>query len=427
MKEDFLQYLWLQGNFNLLDLRTTAGESITLNHRGILNTHSGPDFSEAKIIINQTKWAGSVEVHTQSSEWFKHKHHQDKAYNNVILHVVYEEDKPCLREDGSEIPCLELKNRIAPSLLTSHNDLIQSLHPISCKNLINRVSYLTVSQMLERTLIERLENKFDSIRDELKRNKGDWQEAFYCSLMRSFGFKTNSEAFYSLAKSLPLRVILKHKNNLHQISALLYGQAGMLHKTYKDPYPTNLLKEYSFLSKKYNLKPMELSRCKYMRMRPANFPSIRIAQIANLIYKSEHLFSKLIESPKATELISFFDVEAGEYWADHYKFDVTTTKKTIKKLGKSGIENIIINTVVPFLFAYAKSKGNADLQDKALSILIKINSENNGIIKKWKELSIQSKNAFESQALIQLFNKHCKEKKCLQCVIGKEILNKSSA
>ncbi len=425
MKEDFLQYIWHIGDFNLNDLKTTAGETITLSKRGNLNTHSGPDFLQGEVILDKTKWAGSIEIHTKSSEWYKHKHHQDKAYNNVILHVVYEEDKTCYREDGSPIPCLELIGRIAPSLLKPHRDLTQSLQAIPCKNTINKVSYLNVSKMLEKTCIERLEIRFLAIREELEKNKGDWQEAFYRSLLRSFGFKTNSEAFYQLASQLPLKVLAKHKNYPLQIEALLYGQAGMLHKSYKDLYPLELFKEFSFLQKKYGLKPMELARWRFMRMRPANFPSIRISQIANLIHKSEHLFSKILENKSAKDLFSYFEIEAGNYWKDHYKFDSPSENVTAKKLGKSGIENIVINTVVPFLFAYAKSKGNQALQDQAISILLEINSEKNKITKQWKELNIHSKNAYESQALIQLFNTYCLEKKCLRCGIDREILKKS--
>ena len=425
MKEDFLQYLWLNGNFDLSNLKTTKDEEIVLSKRGNLNTDSGPDFSQGELIISDTKWAGSIEIHINSSEWYAHKHHQDKAYNNVILHVVYEENKDCYREDGSLIPCLELKDRIPSSILESHDKLTKSLQAIPCQEVINRVSYISVSQMLERSLIERLEDRFSAIRIELDKTEGNWQETFYRYLLKSFGFKTNSDAFYQLGTRLPLTTLAKHKDNPVQIEALLYGQAGMLNNTYKDLYPIELSKEYDFLRTKSGLKPMSLTQWKYMRMRPANFPTIRISQFANLIHKSEHLFSKVLENKTAKGLFSYFDIQASQYWNDHYKFDRFSEKESKKKLGKSGIENIIINTVVPFLFAYAKSKGDSVLQDQAISILLDINAESNKIIKQWKKLKIHSTNAFESQAQIQLYNSYCSKKRCLECGIGKNILKGS--
>ena len=425
MKEEFLQYLWLNGNFDLNNLKTTKHEDIVLIKRGNLNTDSGPDFSHGELVLNNTKWVGSIEIHINSSEWYSHKHHKDKAYNNVILHVVYNHDKECYREDSSIIPCLELKDRINPSTLFSHNKLTQSLLAIPCQGVINKVSYISVSQMLERSLIERLEERFAAIREELESNKGNWQETFYRYLLKSFGFKTNSNAFHQLATSLPLNIIAKHKDNNLQLEALLYGQAGMLNKSYKDVYPLELYKEYEFLKKKYGLKPMNLVQWKFMRMRPANFPTIRISQFANLIHKSEHLFSKIIENKTAAGLFSFFDIRASEYWNDHYKFDSASEKNSKKRLGKSGMENLIINTVVPFLFAYAKSKGDISQQEQAINILLDINAENNKITKQWKELNIHCNNAFESQAQIQLFNSYCTKKKCLDCGIGKQILQGS--
>ena len=431
MTEEFLWHIWKFRLFDNNNLKTVSGEEIKILKVGEHNTDSGPDFFNARIKIGSVEWAGNVEVHTHASDWRKHKHTTDKAYDNIILHVVHEVDDKLFRKSGEEIPTLELKERIPKEVYGKYLQFKSSKDWIPCEKQISSVDKFTLNNWLDRLLVERLERKSKTILDSLKQNKNNWEETFYQMLARNFGQKINSEPFELLAKSLAVSVLGKHKNSLLQIETLLFGTAGMLEKDFKDDYPNQLKKEFRFLKSKFKLKPIDSSLWKFMRLHPPNFPTIRISQFANLIYKSSHLFSKILEASSVKQIISLLDTETSEYWQTHYRFDKASPspvgegfreRAKKKKLGADSINTIIINTIVPFLFIYGKEKGQEKYCDNALLFLEKLQAENNSIISKWKSIGVPAKNSYETQALLQLKNEYCSKKRCLQCSVGNALL-----
>jgi hypothetical protein len=422
MKEDFLYYLWRLKRFDLNDLKTTSGEEITIQNSGELNSDSGPDFLNAKIKIGDTLWAGNVEMHLKSSDWLAHQHQNDPAYDNVIMHVVLDEDQPITRKNGEHIPCLELQKRIPPKISKTYKKLLQNGHWIPCQQLIHKVPEITRNIWLDRLMVERLESKITEIENSLTLNQNNWEETFYQFLARNFGIKINAEPFEQLAKSISLLTLNKHKSSLLQIEALLFGQAGLLEIDFKDAYPLKLQKEYWFLKRKYRLKAIKGSSWKSMRLRPANFPTIRIAQFATLIYQSVHLFSKMLIAKNVKEIENMFDIKISNYWQTHYVFDKPSIKRN-KSFGKNAIHLLIINTVAPFLFLYGKKKGEDRFKEKALQLLEELKPEKNSITEKWKGLGIDPVSAYQSQALLHLKNNYCNNQNCMNCAIGNVVLN----
>lgn len=425
MSEDFLHYLWKFKLFNG-ELKTTGGEPVQILKCGEHNTDSGPDFFNAKIKIGSTTWAGNTEIHLNASDWNNHGHQRDAAYKNIILHVVYEADAEIFDLNGNAIPVVELKNKFNAALWDQYERFLKSKDWIPCAKVIHSANDFIINNWLDRMLIERLEQKTILIDDLLKQNKNNWEETFYQCLARNFGFKLNALPFELLAKSLLLKYLGKHKNNLLQIESMLLGQAGLLEVKFKDAYPNDLKKEYDFLKNKFNLIPIEKHVWKFARTRPVNFPTIRISQFAMLIHQSSHLLSVILETKKAKSIFKLFDIETSDYWKTHYRFD-KQGKKSDKRLGASSVENIMINTVVPFLFFYAKQKNLNNIQMRALDILEQLPAENNAIIRQWKQLNIKVASSYQSQALIQLKNNYCNQKKCLNCGIGIKLLNSTSA
>lgn len=424
MNEAFLSYLWKFRLYKNENLQTTEGESIEVLQTGEQNHQSGPDFFNAKIKIGNTIWAGNVEIHTIASDWLKHQHQTDDAYDNVILHLVYEPDIAIKRKDGTNIPTLSLFKRIPPMLHQNFLYLDSSKDWIPCQEQITQIDNFTISTWLDRLLIERLERKINPILQVLQKNQNSWETTFYYFLARTFGGKVNSAPFQLLSKSLPMTVLAKHKNQLFQIEALLFGQSGLLNnKTFEEDYPNALLKEYRFLQKKFNLTPLQGHSWKFARMRPPNLPTIRIAQFATLIHQSSSLFSKVLATQKLTDFYHLFEVQLSDYWLTHYVFD-KTSKQRNKSLGKSTINSILINTVVPMLFVYGKKQGEHDFSDRALKLLEELQAEKNSIIEKWTALGLKPKNAFESQSLLQLKNEYCSQKRCLECVIGNKLIRR---
>lgn len=421
IKEDLIHYIWRTKRFELSNLQTTAEESIEVQDFGKHNPNAGPDFLNAKIKIGNTLWAGNVEMHIRSSDWIKHKHNKDRAYDNVILHVVLEEDLTIYRGTGETIPCLELRKRIPLRLANTYQKLKNNEHWIPCQHHFYEVNDMTKNMWLDRMMVERLEQKTKMIELELARNNNDWEETFYWFLARNFGVKVNAEPFEWLAKSLPLKILAKHKNNLHQVEALLFGQAALLHETLEDEYPKNLLKEYEFLKKKHRLQPISGVAWKFMRLRPANFPTIRIAQFATLIHQSVHLFSKILEAETIEQIEGLFRVNLSDYWLTHYVFDKPSSERN-KSLGRSTIHLLIINTIAPFLFFYGSQRGIKEQCDKALRLLERLPPESNKIISGWKQLGMNPRSAYDTQALIQLKNNFCNANACLDCAVGNSIL-----
>ncbi len=423
MNESFLHYIWQFQYFDRVDLKTQLGEQVSIFQTGILNTDAGPDFSQAKIRIDQIDWVGNVEIHTKASDWLNHKHTSDKAYENVILHVVWEDDTDIRRADGSVIPSLRLKGRVDESLIIAYKKLMNDASAIPCNKSFNGVPNLIKLSMLDKSLLQRLESKSGVIYQLVKSNHGDWEETTYQLLAKNFGFKINSDPLFQLAKSLPYKFIQKHSSSLQQIEALLFGQAGMLETKTKDEYFSSLYTEYAFLSKKYSLNASRLnpSQWKFLRLRPANFPTLRMAQFASFLFIHKNLFSTIIEADSYSKLIDIFSTATSIYWRTHYHF-AKKAKGIVPVLGESSKQNILINSIVPLLAAYSKTRDEYRFMERAIEILQHVPAENNRITKMWTELGTSVKTAFDSQALIEQYNNGCQKRQCLNCVVGASLL-----
>ena len=420
MTEDFLYYLWKYKNYSL-PLTTTNGMDIRVLDTGILNTDSGPDFSGAKLIIGDTEWNGSVEMHIKSSDWIKHKHNSNSAYDSVILHVVYEHDMEITTKGGNTLEVLEMKAKFKLSNYAKYRDLLSALSWIPCSKQIKNVDSFIINLWLDRLLIERLEHKSESIEHKLQESNNNWEEAFYITLARNFGFNTNADAFEQLAKSTPLNILAKYKDNLFQLEAILFGQSSLINPQVNDEYSLSLLSEYNFLKSKHQLKAVYSYQWKFMRMRPVNFPTIRIAQFANLIHRSSHLFSKILEVTTLVELRELFKIKPSEYWESHFVFG-KASKLSKKEFGSPSFDLILINTIVPFLFVYSNHNGNEELKQRALDFLQQTKEENNSIIKRFAQDGLKAQNSAQSQALIELKKNYCSKTRCLDCNIGLKLL-----
>lgn len=424
MNEELLHHIWKFKLFDLKDLFTTNSQRVEILKAGDHNLDSGPDFFNARVWIGGMLWAGNVEIHTNASDWQKHFHQNDKAYDNVILHVVYNADVEIKRRSGELIPTVELKSRIPKRVIYNYLNFRESKTWIPCEKQIGTVPSLIWQNTIDKMVLERLERKSLFIERKLNLNKNDWEETFYQLLARNFGFNKNAEPFELLAKSLPLQILSKHKTSRLQIEALLFGQAGMLEVHMNDRYALALQNEYAFLRHKYRLQPLDLHLWKFLRLRPVNFPGIRIAQFAQLIDRSSAMFSTMLAAEEKEKLEEMLDTSVSDYWETHYIFDKASAKRS-KKLGAAAINNLIVNTVVPFLFVYGKHKGEEKYVERALRFLEQTAPEFNSVISGWQELKLPVANAYASQALLQLKNEYCTHKKCLVCNIGNYLIKNS--
>lgn len=424
--EDFLHYVWKFKLYDFRNLQTTEGEQLEVLSAGIHNHHAGPDFHDVRIRIGDTLWAGNAEIHINSSDWHNHNHTNDEAYGNVVLHIVYRNNQPVLSPNGKALPTLELLNRIPADLYARYHQLAYGNQQIiPCEGTIKTVNSMALHNWLTRVLIERLQNKSVAVINNLQFNRGDWEETFYQFLAANFGFKVNALPFELLAKSLPHNILAKHKNNPLQIEAIVFGQAGFFEDEFEDEYPVKLRDEYHFLKKKYNLVPIEKHLWKFMRLRPQNFPTIRLAQFAALISQANHLFSKILETETVGGLRKLFsNIVVNEYWISHYRFDAVS-KPAFKSFGNASIDLLLMNTVAVFLFSYGKHHQLQKFVNKSLELLEGLPVEQNFVINDFKDLGVKAKSAFESQALLELRNSYCNHKKCLQCGVGNQILNLS--
>jgi len=428
MNESFILFVWQHQYFDKSELRTCQGENLMVLSAGYGNTDSGPDFMNARIRIGNIIWYGHVEIHLKSSDWIMHRHHRNAAYDNVILHVVWENDRPITRTDHSEIPTLELRQRTDLKLLDKYISLVNTGNPEiqpACHETLRFIPEVIYLSMLEATLITRLQKKAREILKILAQCKGDWEETTFRILCQNFGFKLNADAFMELGKSIPFKILKKHADNLFQIEALLFGQAGMLEADYQDQYARELQKEYSFLSVKYDLTHHRLNPViwKFLRTRPANFPTIRIAQLAKFISSVPYIFSLFSETESSEHLMNILNASPSEYWQKHYTFDKLRSGSGAK-VGKESINNILINTVVPIIAAVAVERDNEALMDRAIAFLEKIPGENNRITKMWNHIGLNLDHAGDTQAAIELFNSYCTKRLCLHCRIGLCIINK---
>ena len=419
MTEDFLYFLWQYQYFDKNNLKTTSGESLQVVSVGQRNTNAGPDFSNARLLIGGLEWVGNVEMHLKASDWHAHTHTQDRAYDSVLLHVVWEADANINRPDGSALPALELKPITDFSLLKNYTQLIDNQSIVLCKSQFENVSVIQKISMLDRSLMQRLERKAEFVHGLLRQNQNDWEETAYQVLAHNFGFKINAEPMLRLAQNVKLKILQKHRDNQTQIEAALFGQAGLLNTEENDDYIEILRRENDFLTVKYDLQNgrMNAHEWKFLRLRPANFPTVRIAQLAALIQQKGSFFSWFIDIQNVSDFIKSFQIKQSDYWQKHYVLGKLTDGK-VPSLGKSSIENVVINTVVPLLVAYSQHRDNRDYLDKAIELLEQLPAEHNNITDQWQELGLEIKTAFDSQATIELYNNFCVHKKCLSCNIG---------
>ena len=415
MKERFLYYLW-ENRLVTGRLQTASGVPVTIVNPGFRNTNSGPDFLEAKIKIGEQLWAGHVEIHVRTSDWERHGHQYDKAYRNVILHVVYEHDA-----EINSIPVLELKGHFDSTLLEHYEQLLASQHWIACQRCLDQVSPFVKLTWLDRVAIERLEDKSRVVARLLEANKFDWEDVLYRLLLRYFGLKVNNESFEFLASILPFKTLLKHADQLHQVEAMLLGCAGFLEDDFEEDYPLLLKREFNVMRAKFGLLVMPVERWRYMRMRPMNFPTVRLAQLAQMVHLHRCLFSKIKEAPDVASAKALFNVKASPYWDSHYRFEVSS-KPLQKHLGDSTADVLMINAVVPLLFCYGKFHKDEAYCEKALRFLEEIVPEVNSIIRHFTECGLEAKNAMQTQALLHLYQQYCKRKQCLECNIGNYLL-----
>lgn len=419
MKEEFLHYLWKYQLIDTQQLKTNEDENIKIINPGNHNANSGPDFFNASIVIGTTLWVGNVEIHYAAIEWYTHKHHLDSAYDNVILHVVVDNNKTTLNTRGRIITTIEIS--WPESLYVNYLNLIGNNNSIPCRKVICQVPDFVVKNWSETLGVERLKEKSKQVDFLLNHNRNDWEESFYQRVASCFGLKQNVQPFEQLSRKLPLKNLARHKNNIVQIEALIYGQAGFLEDEAEDYYYKNLKNEYDYLALKYSLKPMDKSLWKFMRLRPLNFPTIRLAQFAMLIHQSSALFSKVLECSSLSGFKKLFSVETSEYWNNHYRFHQSARKK-IKRLGDATIHLILINAVIPFLFVYGKRTDCQKYIDKSIHLFENLPSESNSITNDWKELGVSIQNALDSQGLIHLKKEYCHKKKCLYCRIGNHLI-----
>lgn len=420
--EQLLHYVWKHKIFPLKELKTTTGQQVEVIDTGLANTDAGPDFFNAKLKLDGVLWIGNIEIHERSSDWFKHGHHADAGYNSVILHIASEIDTEISRSNGERIPQIQL---ICPEAVrTNYKELLETDSYPPCYRIIPSLPPFTAHSWMTALQMERFEQKATLLNERLKRCQGNWEDAFFITLARNFGFGLNGDAFETWAHRLPFRAVDKHRNDLFQIEAIFFGQAGILEDSDGDGYYLRLKKEYTYLQHKFGLIPMDASLWRFLRLRPANFPHIRIAQLACLYHRAYGLLSRIMETETLQGVRDILKGGTSEYWLTHYTFGGSSPSRP-KTLSNTSLDLLIINTVVTFLYAYGLHKGNRVLCARAGSFLEELKAENNYITRMWEQYGMKASNAADSQALIQLKKEYCDKKKCLYCRIGYEYLKRS--
>ena len=419
--EQLLHYVWKHKIFPLKELKTTTGQQVEVIDTGLANTDAGPDFFNAKLKLDGVLWIGNIEIHERSSDWFKHGHHADAGYNSVILHIASEIDTEISRSNGERIPQIQL---ICPEAVrTNYKELLETDSYPPCYRIIPSLPPFTAHSWMTALQMERFEQKATLLNERLKRCQGNWEDAFFITLARNFGFGLNGDAFETWAHRLPFRAVDKHRNDLFLIEAIFFGQAGILEDSDGDGYYLRLKKEYTYLQHKFGLIPMDASLWRFLRLRPANFPHIRIAQLACLYHRAYGLLSRIMETETLQGVRDILKGGTSEYWLTHYTFGGSSPSRP-KTLSNTSLDLLIINTVVTFLYAYGLHKGNRVLCARAGSFLEELKAENNYITRMWEQCGMKASNAADSQALIQLKKEYCDKKKCLYCRIGYEYLKR---
>lgn len=415
MNEKLLQFIWQYQIFNSVALTTSQGDKLKIISPGTWNHHQGPDFNMAKIQINQRNWIGNIELHVNTSDWLIHRHDEDPNYNNVILHVVWQND---LVE--SRLPVLELESRV-PSMLLSKYKIWSLNHSfISCSGNTRSLDQKVIYPFIHWLSLKRSNQKSVEVLNLVENLSGDWEEAFWRQLAKGFGHKVNAESFERMAENLPYNILLKHNQHLHQLEALIFGQAGLLHSGYDDAYADRLHREFIFLRKKYSLRK-NVFPLYFLRMRPINFPTIRLAQLAHLIHHHPDLFRKIKDLKDLNSIKALLKGATSEYWKTHYRFGESSVLQ-IKSIGDGLTEKLIVNVILPFLKTYHKKKGREDHLLFLDTWAKEMKSENNTIISGYAKLGMVARNIEESQGLLELKTTYCDQLKCLDCAIGRFLL-----
>ena len=420
-----MQYVWKHRLWRSEDMVTNTGKKVRVVDPGLLNTDAGPDFFNAKIEIDGHMWVGNVEMHYRATDWKRHHHDSDKAYDSVILHVVAKDDAPVRRTNGELIPQLVLE--VSPQFNADYASLVGATIEVPCATKIKQVPHLTIVEWVEGLAFERLHGKVERIHQLLDSFNGSWEDVCYVTLARNFGFGINNDAFERLARRTPLRLLGKHSDSVLQIEALLFGQAGMLdaQKPGMDSYYNQLCTEYAFLSNKFQLTPMEKESWKLFRIRPQNFPYRRIAMLAQFIEGGFRMMNRILEAEGEKEMRALFEVELSGYWTKHYTFGKPNERATAT-LSRSSSDIILINTVAPLLYAYGELTGNYEMTDKAIKLLEDLRAESNSIVSHFVAYGIDCPDALTSQALVQLKREYCDARKCIYCKIGHHLLSKAA-
>lgn len=423
MQEDFLHYIWQHKKMSVAHLKTTQHEALEIVSVGQHNTNSGPDFFNAQLKIADQFWAGNVEVHVKSSDWFVHNHETDQAYDNVILHVVWEHDTEIFRKNNSIVPTLELKEVVDKTVLLNYSKLLSAKDKwINCEADFAEVAPFVLESWLERLYIERLERKSETIEKLLQDSKNNWEAVLFKMLAKNFGLKVNGEAFFSMANAVDFQIIRKLQNNQTTLEALFFGLTGLLDQDIQEPYFLVLQKEYRYLKRKYNLHDTEVVPIQFFRLRPQNFPTIRLSQLATLYHLHSSLFSQIMEISSLKTIYKLFQVSTSVFWETHYSFG-KVSKPSNKKITKAFVDLLIINTIIPIKFAYARHQGK-DVNDFLLELIQQIPSEKNSIVSAFNKIKKVSHTAMQSQALIQLKTTYCDKNQCLKCAVGNALIVK---
>jgi hypothetical protein len=420
--ELFYHYLW-KHKLLKTDLFTRSGKHISILHPGNHNTDAGPDFTFARLKIGDTVWAGSVEIHCRASDWYRHAHQKDDAYNNVILHVVAEDDRVVKQKGGQVLETLCLHNAFDMRILKNYREIVHNLLWIPCERLIKDVPAIKIRLQVHSMAVERLINRAKAIKGELIMLNNDWEELCFSLLSRQFGAKVNTDAFDMLANSVPARILMAHHDDLFQLEAILFGQSGLLLGHSRATYIKKLKREHKYQAAKYGLSPMPGYLWKFLRLRPASFPTLRIAQLAALYHKRQSIFTEIIEIRNTKGLLQLFDLSASEYWDTHYTFGKSSARKQ-KRFGRQSIHLLIINAIIPLLHLYGQEANKPELCERAIAFLEELPPESNAVIKRWSQAGIKCVNSLESQGLLQLKKRLCDHKLCLGCSIGHHILNR---
>ncbi|MBR9920429.1 MAG: DUF2851 family protein [Bacteroidetes bacterium] len=418
--EDFLHFLWRKTHFDLNQLETTTGEKLVLEKIGYGHADAGPDFQDARIRIGGTLWAGHVEIHILASDWYAHGHQNDPAYDNVILHVVLEEDKVVFNRMGNRIPCLILKDRLPKKPLKLYHAWMRSRQWIACESRISEVPVLDVKLWLDRLLVERLEHKVHRLSGWLEKYRGDWEKVFQLLLFYGYGLKVNAGPMEMLAHVLPLKLLRQYRSRLVELEALVLGMAGLIPDSPEDTYSKRLKNEFTFLQHKHQLSPLPRASWKYSRLRPAAFPEVRLVRLAGLYHQEPYLMRTMLEPLEPKAFTKLLVPPVSPYWQHHYRFG-KYSEKGVGNPGGEWVRVMLLNVFIPFLFFYGRQTGQEKYQNRALSWLEEMPVENNKIIRNWKK-HLDLKTAGEGQAAMHLHKVYCKKKKCLDCRVGQHLM-----